>query len=134
MSLVTLFIFLSFSTPITSVIYWDNYYVVTDEEAQIIGWTSKNIPRDSKILITKWQFKERLERDLYLYETYYFHEVMNTTEYNIEDLIGNLTSQNILYFILEKQYEYKYIELIDYYYTIKLYDYGNFLLITNKSI
>jgi len=131
---VSLFVFLSFSTPITRVIYWDNYDAVTDEEAQTIGWISKNIPRASKILITTWQFKERLERDLYLYETYYFHEVMNNTYYDIEDLIGNLTSQNILYFILEKQYEYKYLELIAYFYTTRLYDYGSFLVITNKSI
>ena len=59
---------------------------------------------------------------------------MNNTDYDIKELIGNLTSQNILYFILEKQYEYKYLELIDYFYTIKLYEYGSFLVRTNKSI
>lgn len=134
LSLVALLIFLSLSTPITSVIYWENSYAVTDEEAQLISWTSTNIPRDSKILITSWQFKGRLEKDLYLYKTYYLDEVMNNTDYTIEDLMGNLTLQNILYFILEKQYECKYLELIDYFYTIRLYDEGGFLVMEKKSI
>ena len=134
LTLIALLIFLSLSTPITRIIYWDNYFVTTDEEAQIIGWTSKNIPRDSKILITRWQFRERLERDLYLYKTYYLHDLMNNNDYNIEELIGNLTSKNIVYFIFDKQYESPYTELLNYFYTIKLYEYGSFLVMTNKSI
>ncbi len=134
LSLIALFIFLSLSTPITIITYWDNYYATTNEEAQIIGWTSKNIPKDSEILITRWQFRERLEKDLYLYKTYYIHEVMNNTNYNIEELIGNLTSQKIYYFIFDKQYESKYIELLNNFYTIKLYEYGSFSVMSNKSI
>ena len=134
LSLVSLLIFVSFSTAITRVIYWDNYYATTNEEAQIIGWTSKNIPIDSKILITRWPFRNMLERDLYLYKTYYLHEVMNSTDYEIKELMDNLTSKNIVYFIFDKQYESKYIELLNNFYTIKLYEYGSFSVMSNKSI
>ena len=52
-----LIIILTFSNTIMSGLYWHNIeYHLSDEDAHIVGWISENIPRDSKILITKYSF------------------------------------------------------------------------------
>lgn len=59
-----------------------------------------------------------------------------TTENNFDEgiltendiLIPYLNLQNIHYFILKQEYESQYQELIDNYYSIKLYQYGNFVI------
>ena len=83
LSLISLLIFLSFSNPITLVMYWDNFYSVSDEEAQIIGWTTKNV-RGSTILISKnwWKLGSRFQQDLYHYSINYF-------EYELENAVEN---------------------------------------------
>lgn len=111
LTLISLMIFLSLSSPITQVLYWDNYYSVPDEDAQMIGWISKNVPRDSKILIGIYlmDFKHRLEGDLFLYEIIYLESEMRVYEGNLssEDifkLINDLYTRNISYFLLNRQY------------------------------
>lgn len=91
--LIAVIIFLSLSTSITNAFYWVNYFAVTHDEAQIMGWTSKNIPQDSQILMgpSLWSLKDRLERDLFLYKTYSFNSEMS-------DSISNYTlSEEDLY-------------------------------------
>jgi len=77
LALIPILIFLFLSSPIARIIYWDNYYAVSDEEAQIIGWVSKNIPKDSRIM-GPWMFRQRLEDDLYLYKIYDYNSEMNS--------------------------------------------------------
>ncbi|TFG12832.1 MAG: hypothetical protein EU535_05765 [Promethearchaeota archaeon] len=64
---------LFFTNSITTSIYWDNYTQrITDEEAQIIGWITKNIEKDSRILHHPYSSSfRRLEKDLYLHNVYW---------------------------------------------------------------
>ena len=128
--IISLLIVISLSNPITTIIYWDNYYTTTNEEAQIVGWTSENVPLYSKILITTWQFRGE---DLYLFETYYLQAEMELVDNNISKLIESLTTQNIHYLILPKQWKDSYQALLNYYFTLNLYECGNFMVLANKS-
>lgn len=73
--LTSIIIFLSFSNTIIAGMYWDNRdnqfdYYIKDEDAQIIGWVSENIPSGSNILIDRNQLKPRLD-DIAKSTTYY---------------------------------------------------------------
>lgn len=50
----SILIFSSLSNTIITGMYWNNYPFYTDEEAQIIGWTSNNIPYNSNILLDRF--------------------------------------------------------------------------------
>lgn len=68
----SIIIFLTLSNIIMAGIYWtnrENYYV-TDDDAQIIGWASENIPADSNILVDRYELKQRLT-DIAYSNTYY---------------------------------------------------------------
>jgi len=87
LSLIALFLFITFSNPITRTMYWDNYYAVSDEEAQIIGWTSKNLPKDSQIIIDNnhiWILKFVIQNDVYLFQTSYYSVEMANAINNYE--------------------------------------------------
>ena len=129
--IISFLIVVSLSNPITTIIFWDNYYTTTNEDAQIIGWTSKNIPIGSKILITTWQFRGE---DLYLFETYYLQSEMEKVDNNISKLIDNLTTQNIHYLILPEQWKDSYLALLDDFYSIKLYEYGSYTIYKSIEI
>ena len=52
-----LIIILTFSNTIVSGFFWHNIENhLSDEDAHVVGWISENIPRGSKILITKSEF------------------------------------------------------------------------------
>lgn len=110
LTLISLLIFLSFSNPITQVMYWDNYYFVPDEDAQMIGWITENVPRGSSILIGHrlLDFKHRLEGDLFLYEVIDLEGEMRVFQQNLSNeeinkLIDDLSTRDINYFILIRQ-------------------------------
>ena len=73
--------------------------------------------------------KEQILKDIE-----YIQEVVNKTIYTFSELVGNLSIKGIRYFIYEKETESKYTELLTYFYTVKLYEYGNLLIMFNNSI
>ena len=83
--LISLLIFPILSNPIKSIIFWDNYdRTISDEYAHIFGWTSKNVPYNSPILIHPSNPFFKFETDLYLYKTYYLEYIMSTALGNYE--------------------------------------------------
>ncbi|KKL59755.1 hypothetical protein LCGC14_2212130, partial [marine sediment metagenome] len=147
LTLIYTLIFLSISNPITQVIFWDNYYSVPDEDAQFIGWITKNVPRESKILFDRymWNFNNRLEGDLYLYKTFYLEEEMGICQGNLSDhdiglLIDYLTTKNITYLMLNRQHICDgdgYQKLIVQYFNISdskfPYSYGHYIIYKSNS-
>lgn len=110
LSLISPLIFLPFSNPITQVMYWDNYYFVPDEDAQMIGWITENVPIVSSIFIGHrlGDFKNRLEGALFLYEVIALESEMRVYQENLSDeainkLIDELCTKNINHFILNSQ-------------------------------
>jgi len=72
---ISIIIFLSLSNTIITGMYWNNRdnqfdYYIKDEDAQVIGWTSENIPSNSNILVDRLQLKPRLDHITYS-TTYY---------------------------------------------------------------
>lgn len=131
---ILLLVFFSLSSPITQLQYWDNYFSVSDEHAQIIGWTTENVPIDSKILICPNDYHlTRIERDLFLYQTYYLYEEMMYMN-NVSELISHISSEKIYYFIIYVQYVNENQELLDNFYSIKLYQYGNLIIYQSIEI
>jgi len=129
-----LLVFFSLSNPITQLQYWDNYSSVSDEQAQIIGWTTENVPKDSKILIFPNVYHlTRIGADLYLYQTYYLRDEMMHMN-NISELISHLSSEEIYYFIIYVQYVNENQELLDNFYSIKIYQYGNLIIYQSIEI
>jgi len=63
-------------------------------------------------------------------ETDFYDRILN----DIAKLIPHLTTNNIQYFILQKQYIDEYQELLDYFYRTKLYQYGNFIIYQSTEI
>jgi len=87
LALVFLLIFLSISSSITTVMYWDNYsQKISDDEAQIIGWITNNVPKDSQILHHPYSSSfRRMEFDLYLYKIYWLSAEINNARVNYEE-------------------------------------------------
>jgi len=70
---ISFFISLSFTNLMTAGLYWQNLsYNIKDEEAQVIGWVSENIPDHSRILI----------------DAEIGQHLIRTLDYNIYDLMG----------------------------------------------
>jgi len=64
----SIIIFLSFSSTIIAGMDWNNKsYYVTDEQAQIIGWVSDNIPTRSNVLIEDHSIKYMADINRYNY-------------------------------------------------------------------
>ncbi|KKN12515.1 hypothetical protein LCGC14_1015660 [marine sediment metagenome] len=83
--LISLLIFPILANPIKRIIFWDNYdRSISDEYAQIFGWTSKNVPYNSPILVYPSNPFFKFETDLYLYKTYYLSNIMSTVLSNYE--------------------------------------------------
>jgi len=121
----SILIYFTLSNSIITSIYWDNFSAISNEEAQIIGWSTDNIPYGSKILITTVFFKS-LQRDLYLYETFYLQDELINSENNISRLIENLILYEIYYLILPNLLIVDYITLINNFYKITIYKYGSY--------
>jgi len=85
--LISLLIFFSLSKPIITIIYWDNYFSVSNEDAQIIGEVLKKIPKDSQIIISRkwWRFKSYLENDLFLYKVLFLEDEMKIAVLNYKE-------------------------------------------------
>lgn len=133
-SISLILIIFSLSSPITQLQYWDNYSSVSDDHAQIIGWTYENVPKDSKILIYPSDYHlTRLENDLFLYKTYYLNELIISMN-NISELIEYLDSEAINYFIIDKIYVGTYQELLDSFYRIILFQFGNLIIYSSIEI
>ena len=125
--------------------YWNNYYSVSNEEAQIIGWTSKNVPKNSSILSYPYNYNlRRMDNNLYLIKYYFLDNNLNLFNeaeeliYNFESMNGliyDLNSKNIYYFILNRYYiSEKYQELIDQFYNTTLFQYGNFIIYKSNEL
>ena len=130
-SLTSIFIIFSFSNSISTIIYWDNFYTVTDDEAQVIGWTTKNISWNSEILISInwWKLGSRLETDLSLYTINYIEDEINSIQENdTAKLIYNLKLDKIYFFIVEKEFLDEYQELIAYFYNITVYENAKWII------
>ena len=132
--LVSLLIILLIPSLTVKFIRYDNYYRTSNEDAQIIGWVSENIPRNSKILTTSthWWTAQRLRADLYISEIYLLSHEMRNVNNNISKLKDSLLSQNINYLILPKELRSEYTELLDTFYCEKLYEYENSIIYTTE--
>ena len=137
--LVSILIYSSLSNTIITAMYWNNHYSVSNEEAQIIGWTSKNVPINSTILNYPYNYNlRRMHNNLYLFTYYFLDNNLNLFNeageliYNfdsVDGLIYNLNSKNIYYLIIIRYYiSEKYQELIDQFYNTTLFQYGNYII------
>lgn len=110
--LTGMIIFLSFSNTILSGVFWFNYDHISNEEAQIMGWVSENIPFGSNILVDNYHLKNHLP-DIAYSNTYLIDSEINNALDNYSDIeiihsfdsycdinfINELEGhQNILYF------------------------------------
>ena len=70
-SFSSILIFFSFSNTLIAAMYWENRegYYIDNEEAQIIGWVSENIPYNSNILMDEPRLRIRLD-DMTFCKTY----------------------------------------------------------------
>ncbi|MFX1260383.1 MAG: hypothetical protein ACFFAN_21235, partial [Promethearchaeota archaeon] len=85
------------------------------------------------ILITTVFFKS-LQRDLYLYETFYLQDEFINSENNISRLIENLILKKIYYLILPNSLRDDYITLINNFYKIIIYEYGRYSIYSSIEL
>ena len=139
-------IYLSLTNTIISGIWWNNIdWVISDDEAQIIGWVSENVPRNSKILIDRrGHFKHSLY-DASFSTAMFIDDIIekafsdgdNDRRY-LTTIFNYLKLNNFKYYIYSKENTIhkseteKYIdienELITIFYNKKLYEYGDFII------
>ncbi|MEJ2295503.1 MAG: hypothetical protein P8Y23_12145, partial [Candidatus Lokiarchaeota archaeon] len=84
---ISIFIYLTISNTIISGIEWYNVKTLEDEDFQVIGWISKNLPNDAKILFDD-------------YELYQFTDELTFKESNLinielENAVNNYSCYNI---------------------------------------
>jgi len=73
---ISIIIFFSQSNTIRAGVFWSNIdYKLSNEEAQIIGWVSKNIPQGSDILIDSLNFEYQLYRLTFCTTSFISYEV-----------------------------------------------------------
>ncbi len=132
--LIALLIILLLPSITIKFIRYDNYHRTSNEDAQIIGWISENLPRNSRILSvsTYWWTVQRLRDDLYICEFYSLTSEMINANNNISKLKENLLSQNINYLLLPKELRSEYTELLDTFYCKILYEYENSIIYTTE--
>ncbi|MFX1311076.1 MAG: hypothetical protein ACFFHD_00475 [Promethearchaeota archaeon] len=137
------FIILSFSNIFIVGVFWDSSKLrIEDNQAQVIGWISENIPRESKILIEKnrdpnYHFKRAIG-SIGMCHVHYFEEIFPNYIYSInfsdyENEVNNLREKEIKYLIFsinnESWYpiisEFIWIVLIPNFYNVSLFEYKN---------
>lgn len=76
-------IFLIITNTIIPSIYWYNWDVyLKDEEVQVMGWVTENIPADSNILIDRYLMYHLMDLEFCnIHETYYIGD-LNNNEWN----------------------------------------------------
>lgn len=151
---VSAIIFLSFSNIICYGIVWSSLeWNIRDEEAQIIGWVSENLPDGSNILLDNDKsnlFAKDLEaitsHDTAFYIDVEVSEALRNYNHGIflNQIILHLKSKDIQYFVYSKEnnskkkFVEKYFdiekELIPTFYKIKLYEYKNLVVYSTKEL
>jgi len=113
----SIIIFLSLSNTIFSGMYWYNYeWYVNDDEAQVIGWISQNIPYNSNILIDSYQLRPLTDVAYYPgFPIYSLSEEIHNALRNFTELYyfgGNYEGWNISY-IYDSNCSVEYLEELD---------------------
>lgn len=115
--IVTLITFLSLSNLAISGVMWYNYrifgYYFDDEEAQIIGWISENVPEGSNILIDRF-ILYHLD-DLSFSSSFYINEVVKDSLNNqtYGELLLDIDENCEIRYFLENYSLNEYIKFID---------------------
>lgn len=144
-------IFLSVSNTIIYGIYWSDKgdanaakpIYIDDDDAQIMGWVSKNVPHESNILIDRYPLYHLI--DIAICPTSFIWEEIedlsnkyNTTRNSILNesiqlFIKNLKEKNFTIFIMKEINENEYYYLLRNYYNITLYSYGRLIIYSTPT-
>jgi len=104
LSSISILISLSFSSFILGGMYWactykSGYSGCSDSEAQIVGWISENLPKNSKILIDSYNMKDYIRKitempTFFIWEE--INKILDNLKLDIDYEIDNLCNLSIL--------------------------------------